>query len=198
MLILFVANFIFVIFFLFTLWAVGKYLVVKPVFARHYGCGLFTRFSLLFAALTLKGKSSEVWDPEAKGAEDYQGGHKLIIKQALLGPEATEGLYYFLRDALQICQCYYNVLHDYLLIYLSIEAWALFRRILTSKTAHHSMWPWLIEIITQLTSRFTISWNRFLSKMLIFRWSECCTGRSYDMERLCKNTGGHVEGRRTK
>ncbi|XP_056632528.1 nucleoplasmin-like protein isoform X2 [Diorhabda carinulata] len=44
-----------------------------------------------FFALTLKGKTSEVWDPEAKGAEDYQGGHKLIIKQALLGPEATEG-----------------------------------------------------------------------------------------------------------
>ncbi|XP_060528267.1 nucleoplasmin-like protein isoform X3 [Cylas formicarius] len=47
-----------------------------------------------FFALTLKGKSSsEIWDPEAKGAgeEDYQGGHKLIIKQALLGPEATEG-----------------------------------------------------------------------------------------------------------
>lgn len=36
-------------------------------------------------------KANEVWDPEAKGAEDYQGGHKLIIKQALLGPEATEG-----------------------------------------------------------------------------------------------------------
>ncbi|XP_050310581.1 nucleoplasmin-like protein isoform X1 [Anthonomus grandis grandis] len=47
-----------------------------------------------FFALTLKGKSAnEVWDPEAKGAgaEDYQGGHKLIIKQALLGPDATEG-----------------------------------------------------------------------------------------------------------
>jgi len=44
-----------------------------------------------FFALTLKGKTSEVWDPEAKGAEDYQGGHKLIIKHALLGPEATEG-----------------------------------------------------------------------------------------------------------
>lgn len=45
-----------------------------------------------FYALTLEGKqSSEVWDPEAKGAEEYQGGHKLIIKQALLGPEATEG-----------------------------------------------------------------------------------------------------------
>ncbi|XP_068899610.1 nucleoplasmin-like protein isoform X1 [Tenebrio molitor] len=45
-----------------------------------------------FFALTLKGaKASEVWDPEAKGAEDYQGGHKLIIKQALVGPEATEG-----------------------------------------------------------------------------------------------------------
>ncbi|XP_066155237.1 nucleoplasmin-like protein isoform X2 [Euwallacea fornicatus] len=47
-----------------------------------------------FFALTLKGKNTnEVWDPEAKGAgaEDYQGGHKLIIKQALLGAEATEG-----------------------------------------------------------------------------------------------------------
>ncbi|CAH1118949.1 unnamed protein product [Phaedon cochleariae] len=44
-----------------------------------------------FFAMTLKGKNSEVWDPEAKGAEDYQGGHKLIIKQALLGPEATDG-----------------------------------------------------------------------------------------------------------
>ncbi|XP_023019883.1 nucleoplasmin isoform X2 [Leptinotarsa decemlineata] len=44
-----------------------------------------------FFALTLTGKNNEVWDPEAKGAEDYQGGHKLIIKQALLGPEAAEG-----------------------------------------------------------------------------------------------------------
>ncbi|KAF2884433.1 hypothetical protein ILUMI_21731 [Ignelater luminosus] len=45
-----------------------------------------------FYALTLKGaKASEVWDPEAKGAEDYQGGHKLIIKQALLGPDAVDG-----------------------------------------------------------------------------------------------------------
>lgn len=44
-----------------------------------------------FYALTLKGaKATEVWDPEAKGAEDYQGGHKLIIKQALLGPEASD------------------------------------------------------------------------------------------------------------
>lgn len=134
--ILIVANFIFVKSFLFTLWAVGKYLVVKPVFARHCGCGLFTRFSSLFAALTLKGKSSEVWDPEAKGAEDYQGGHKLIIKQALLGPEATEGLYYFLRDASPICERCFNNLHDCLLAYLLINAWALFRRILTSKTAH--------------------------------------------------------------
>lgn len=42
--------------------------------------------------MTLKGaKASEVWDPEAKETEDYQGGHKLIIKQALLGPEAAEG-----------------------------------------------------------------------------------------------------------
>lgn len=52
--------------------------------------------SIHFAALTLKGKASEVWDPEAKGAEDYQGGHKLIIKQALLGPEATDGKYFFI------------------------------------------------------------------------------------------------------
>ncbi|KAK9890714.1 hypothetical protein WA026_012063 [Henosepilachna vigintioctopunctata] len=40
-----------------------------------------------FYALTLKGaKSDEVWDPE-----DFNRGHKLIIKQALLGPEAVEG-----------------------------------------------------------------------------------------------------------
>ncbi|KAF7270244.1 hypothetical protein GWI33_016792 [Rhynchophorus ferrugineus] len=47
-----------------------------------------------FFALTLKGKNaSEVWDPEAKGAgaEEYQGGHKLIIKHALLGPEVADG-----------------------------------------------------------------------------------------------------------
>nr|XP_022917960.1 nucleoplasmin-like protein isoform X1 [Onthophagus taurus] len=45
-----------------------------------------------FYALTLEGaKASEVWDPEAKVPEDYQGGHKLIIKQALLGPDAKEG-----------------------------------------------------------------------------------------------------------
>lgn len=50
----------------------------------------FLKFNI-FVALTLKDKKSEVWDPEAKGAEDYQGGHKLIIKQALLGPEAAEG-----------------------------------------------------------------------------------------------------------
>lgn len=44
------------------------------------------------SALTLKGeKASEVWDPEAKGADDYQGGHKLIIKQALLGADAVDG-----------------------------------------------------------------------------------------------------------
>ncbi|KAK9732260.1 Nucleoplasmin/nucleophosmin domain [Popillia japonica] len=44
-----------------------------------------------FYALTLQGaKASEVWDPEAKGADDSQGGHKLIIKQALLGPEAVD------------------------------------------------------------------------------------------------------------
>ncbi|XP_018319165.1 nucleoplasmin-like protein isoform X2 [Agrilus planipennis] len=45
-----------------------------------------------FYALTLKGaKASEVWDPESKGGEDLQGGHKLIIKQALLGADAVEG-----------------------------------------------------------------------------------------------------------
>ncbi|XP_017771595.1 PREDICTED: nucleoplasmin-like protein isoform X1 [Nicrophorus vespilloides] len=45
-----------------------------------------------FFALTLEGaKASEVWDPESKGTEEYQGGHKLIIKQALLGPEAVDG-----------------------------------------------------------------------------------------------------------
>lgn len=45
------------------------------------------------AALTLKGpKASETWDPESKSADDdYQGGHKLVIRQALLGPEAKEG-----------------------------------------------------------------------------------------------------------
>lgn len=36
-------------------------------------------------------KASVVWDPEAQGADDSQGGHKLIIKQALLGPEAVDG-----------------------------------------------------------------------------------------------------------
>ncbi|VEN38730.1 unnamed protein product [Callosobruchus maculatus] len=43
-----------------------------------------------FFAITLKGKSNEsyVFDPEAP--EDCQGGHKLVIKQVLLGPEATE------------------------------------------------------------------------------------------------------------
>lgn len=46
----------------------------------------------MFLALTLKGaKASETWDPESKAAEDYQGGHKLVIRQALLGPEAKEG-----------------------------------------------------------------------------------------------------------
>lgn len=46
----------------------------------------------MFSALTLKGaKASECWDPESKGAEDFQGGHKLVIRQALLGPEAKEG-----------------------------------------------------------------------------------------------------------
>lgn len=45
-----------------------------------------------FAALTLKGaKATETWDPESKAADDYQGGHKLVIRQALLGPEAKEG-----------------------------------------------------------------------------------------------------------
>lgn len=45
-----------------------------------------------FYALTLKGsKASECWDPESKGVEDFQGGHKLVIRQALLGPEAKEG-----------------------------------------------------------------------------------------------------------
>lgn len=42
--------------------------------------------------MTLEGaKASEIWDPESKGPEDYQGGHKLIIKQALLGPEVEDG-----------------------------------------------------------------------------------------------------------
>ncbi|GJQ75851.1 hypothetical protein Trydic_g17919 [Trypoxylus dichotomus] len=45
-----------------------------------------------FYALTLQGaKASEVWDPVAKGAEESEGGHKLVIKQALLGPEAVDG-----------------------------------------------------------------------------------------------------------
>lgn len=58
-------------------------------FARHCTFGQCLHS---FSALTLKGaKASEVWDPEAKGAEDYQGGHKLIIKQALLGPDAVDG-----------------------------------------------------------------------------------------------------------
>lgn len=60
-------------------------------FARHCGPSLFTIFPC-FSALTLKGdKASEIWDPEAKETDDYQGGHKLIIKQALLGPDAAEG-----------------------------------------------------------------------------------------------------------
>lgn len=47
---------------------------------------------IMIVALTLQGaKASECWDPESKGAEDYQGGHKLVIRQALLGPEAKEG-----------------------------------------------------------------------------------------------------------
>jgi len=45
-----------------------------------------------FYALTLQGaKNSKVWDPEEKGADDCQGGHKLIIKQALLGADAVDG-----------------------------------------------------------------------------------------------------------
>lgn len=49
-------------------------------------------FNLRCTALTLEGaKANEVWDPEAKSTDDYQGGHKLIIKQALLGPDAKEG-----------------------------------------------------------------------------------------------------------
>ncbi|KAK9878492.1 hypothetical protein WA026_022386 [Henosepilachna vigintioctopunctata] len=45
-----------------------------------------------FYALTHKGaKSNEVWDPEGKGTEDFNGGHKLIIKQTSMGPEAVEG-----------------------------------------------------------------------------------------------------------
>lgn len=83
------------------------------VLARHcifcitrYRCGVYVVVALefaemsmkradykaFFAALTLKGaKSSETWDPESKTSEDYQGGHKLVIRQALLGPEAKEG-----------------------------------------------------------------------------------------------------------
>lgn len=49
-------------------------------------------YNIFFTALTLKGaKASETWDPESKASEDYQGGHKLVIRQALLGPEAKEG-----------------------------------------------------------------------------------------------------------
>ncbi|KAK9886852.1 hypothetical protein WA026_018501 [Henosepilachna vigintioctopunctata] len=45
-----------------------------------------------FYALTLKGaQSNELWDPEGKVTKDFNGGHKLLIKQALLGPEAIEG-----------------------------------------------------------------------------------------------------------
>ncbi|XP_044743148.1 nucleoplasmin-like protein isoform X2 [Chrysoperla carnea] len=45
-----------------------------------------------FYALTLQGaKASESWDPETKATDDYQGGHKLVIRQAVLGPEAKEG-----------------------------------------------------------------------------------------------------------
>lgn len=47
---------------------------------------------LRISALTLKGaKATQTWDPEAKAVDDYQGGHKLIIKQALVGPEAADG-----------------------------------------------------------------------------------------------------------
>ena len=45
-----------------------------------------------FAAFTLDGaKNTETWDPESKGTDDYQGGQKLIIKQALLGAAAKDG-----------------------------------------------------------------------------------------------------------
>lgn len=47
---------------------------------------------IFILALTLQGeKASESWDPETKASEDFQGGHKLVIKQAVLGPEAKEG-----------------------------------------------------------------------------------------------------------
>lgn len=67
--------------------------VLLPVFLRAISVGhCLQRFASVFSALTLKGeKASEVWDPEAKGADDYQGGHKLIIKQAVLGADATQG-----------------------------------------------------------------------------------------------------------
>lgn len=45
-----------------------------------------------FFALTLKGTNDCVlWDPESHEADGNQGDHKMIIKQALVGPEATEG-----------------------------------------------------------------------------------------------------------
>nr|CAH7732108.1 unnamed protein product [Callosobruchus chinensis] len=45
-----------------------------------------------FFAITLKkDETSYVFDPEAKIPEDCQGGHKLVIKQALLDSEAAEG-----------------------------------------------------------------------------------------------------------
>lgn len=44
-----------------------------------------------FFALTLKGQDSQVWDPQRTQYENDQCGYKLIIKQALLGPEAVEG-----------------------------------------------------------------------------------------------------------
>ncbi|VEN62172.1 unnamed protein product, partial [Callosobruchus maculatus] len=45
-----------------------------------------------FFAITLKkDETSYVFDPEAKIPEDCQGGHKLVIKQALLDSEAPEG-----------------------------------------------------------------------------------------------------------
>ncbi|CAG9766694.1 unnamed protein product [Ceutorhynchus assimilis] len=47
-----------------------------------------------FFAMSLEGNNlTQAWDPEAKGAstDDYQGGHKLIIKQIVLGEDAVEG-----------------------------------------------------------------------------------------------------------
>lgn len=67
---------------------------LTPVFFWRAICNetVLIIIQFLFLALTLKGaKAQEVWDPESKEAAEYQGGHKLIIKQALLGPEAVEG-----------------------------------------------------------------------------------------------------------